>query len=172
MTLLHRLIFTLLIITSAASITHAASMNGRFGVGIILGGPTGLSGKYFLDREQAIDVGLAFDIDDFVLIYGDYLKHFPGAFGAREKFFTELTPYIGVGPVIVLDSDDRKRNDRYFADDDDDFGVGVRIPLGIEWMSQNPKIPIGIALEIVPGMIIIPGTDLFFQGGVAFRYYF
>jgi hypothetical protein len=151
------------------TLAHAGP-GGNFGLGIILGAPTALTGKYYMGREEAIDFGLAFDFDDYILLYGDYLAHFPGGFGRSSQFVSELVPYIGIGPVLVLDADDRRRNDKYFADSDDDFGLGVRIPLGIEWMA--PRFPLGIALEIVPGMIVIPGTDAFIQGGVAFRYYF
>jgi hypothetical protein len=147
-----------------------ARQGGNFGLGVILGAPTAITGKYYMNREEAIDMGLAFDFDDYILVYGDYLVHFPGGFGHSSQFASELVPYVGIGPVLVLDADDRRRNDKYFADANDDFGLGVRIPLGIEWMA--PRFPLGIAVEIVPGIIVIPGTDAFVQGGVAFRYYF
>lgn len=162
---------SLLMIAAISIPTFAnAKTGGNFGLGIILGAPTALTGKYYMGQEEAIDFGLAFDLDDYILLYGDYLVHFPGGLGRSSRFASELVPYIGIGPVLVLDADDRRRNDKYFDDPNDDFGLGVRIPFGIEWMA--PRFPLGIAVEIVPGIIVIPGTDAFVQGGVAFRYYF
>jgi hypothetical protein len=143
---------------------------GNFGLGAIIGAPTAITGKYYMNREEAIDGGFAYNSHDYVLFYGDYLRHFPGGFGHQSRFVSELVPYVGIGAVLALDTDSSRRNDKYFADANDDWGLGVRIPLGVEWIS--PKFPLGIALEIVPGLIVIPGTDSFVQGGIAFRYYF
>ena len=140
-----------------------------FGLGVTLGDPTGLSGKYFMNRQTAIDGAIAYGSHELIL-YGDYLKHFPGAFGRQNEFVSQLNPYVGVGPVFAFGDGNHDHKHRFMDDDDDDFAFGGRIPLGIEWLPNN--VPLGVSLEIAPGMRIVPGTDAFVQGGLAIRYYF
>lgn len=138
----------------------------KTGVGVILGDPTALSLKHFIGPD-AIDGGLSFGHHE-ILLYGDYLKHFPGRLGKQNAFVANLTPYVGVGPVFAFGDNDRKHH--FIDDNDDDFAFGARIPFGAEWMSR--EIPLGISLEIVPGIVVVPETDAFVQGGLAIRYYF
>lgn len=157
----------LLLLFTLTSLTCFAKP-GKVGVGIILGDPTALSGKYFFGTD-AIDAGLSFGHDEF-LIYGDYLKHFPGRLGKENAFVAALTPYVGVGPVFAFGDHDKHHHRHFIDDEDDDFAFGARIPFGLEWMSK--EIPLGVALEVVPGIVVIPETDGFVQGGLAIRYYF
>lgn len=155
------LMFSLLILTPL----HART----FGLGVTLGDPTGLSGKYFMNNQTAVDGAIAYGSHELIL-YGDYLKHFPGALGRQNEFVSQLNPYVGIGPVLAFGDGNNKHNHRFMDDDDDDFAFGGRIPLGIEWLPNN--VPLGVSLEIAPGMRIVPGTDAFVQGGLAIRYYF
>lgn len=143
---------------------------GAFGAGIILGSPTALSGKYWMDGHAAIDIGLAFAMRDYVLFYGDYLFHYPWALGGRDRFVSQLSPYLGIGGILASTTTDRGFYDRYFGNRSGSIGLGVRVPLGIEWKSMRPSI--GVFLELVPGIIVIPGTGFLFQGGFGIRYYF
>ena len=70
------------LILSLFSSSHAfadsqAGATGDFGVGAMLGAPTGLSLKYWLTDTSAIDGGLAwhFGDDDRFQIHSDYLYH-------------------------------------------------------------------------------------------------
>lgn len=155
-----KLIPILIAVTSLSSFA-------KTGVGAILGDPTALSLKHFIGTD-AIDGGLGFGRHE-VILYADYLKHFPGKLGKQNAFVANLTPYVGVGPVFAFGDNDKK-NKHFIDDDDDDFAFGARIPFGAEWMSR--EIPIGISLEIVPGIVVVPSTDAFVQGGLAIRYYF
>jgi len=139
---------------------------GNFGIGVLLGEPSALSGKYFMGND-AIDGGIAFGHNELVL-FSDYLRHFPGKFGSQNAFISALNPYVGLGPIVAFADGD---NDHHVVpNDDDDFGIGGRIPLGVEWTDK--EIPIGVSLEIAPGAIILPDTNAFVQGGIAVRYYF
>lgn len=129
------LVFLIIILTTSQ--TYARS----FGVGAILGSPTGLSGKYFLGNNAAVDAAFSYSSNE-VVIYGDYLKHFPGAFRARNAFISSLNPYVGIGPVIAFG--DKDKNKHFIDDDEDSFGIGARIPLGVEWMAN--EIPLGVSL--------------------------
>lgn len=141
-----------------------------FGLGIILGDPTGGTGKLYLSDVRAIQFGAAFSFGNFFLVYADYLFHFPGGFGNAHPFVTELSPYIGVGGVLFLASASPAANRRYFGNNVGSTGLGLRIPLGIEWLPTN--VPIGVFVEIAPGVGLVPNTFGFFEGGVGIRYYF
>lgn len=154
----------------AFSAVHAQAAEKKYGIGFILGDPTALSGKYNMSHEHAIDLQLAFNASDFLLVYGDYHWKFPGIFNSSDKFIQELTPYMGAGPVVAIASKkDHKKGD-YFDKRNDSFAMGVRLPFGIEWVWD--KVPLGIGLEIAPGIVVVPSTDGFLHGGVTFRYYF
>lgn len=118
--------------------------------------------------DRAVDMGLTFYFSNLVLIYSDYLFHFPKAFGTSSPFVAQLSPYVGVGGVMLFWSG--SYYNRYYYDSPHGFGIGVRFPIGIEWKPSDP--PLGVFLELAPGMGIIPGTFGFFQGGIGIRYYF
>jgi hypothetical protein len=143
------------------------TLAGTMGIGAFLGHPAGLSGKYFMRNHEAIDAAISYGNNELIL-YGDYLRHFPGAFGKQNAFVSSLSPYVGIGPIFAFSDGDKDNNK--FIDDEEDFSFGGRIPVGVEWISK--EIPVGLSLEIAPGMAIIPETEGFVQGGLAIRYYF
>lgn len=149
----------------------APAKSGRtFGLGLVLGEPSALTIKAWQDNRQAIQGGLSFSFDDYILIYGDYLYHYPGAFGTRDKFAASLAPYIGVGGLFAVSTKDRRDDHRYFGKSSGSIGLGIRVPLGIEWKPGHP--PLGIFLELAPGLSVVPATKAYIQGGIGIRYYF
>lgn len=142
-----------------------------FGLGVILGEPTGVTAKYWVDRRTAIDSTFSYSFNDYFLLYADYLYHFPGVFGRSSTFVSQLNPYIGVGLEFFIQTQDTGNKDRtYFRSDQGSTGLGIRIPLGIEWRPGSP--PLGVFLELTPGVGVIPATFGFVQGGVGIRFYF
>jgi hypothetical protein len=135
------------------------------GLGIILGEPTGLTAKHRLSATRAVQAGLAWSFDNYTMLYGDYLFHFPGALGSRDKFVTRLSPYLGIGGTMLFGSNVRPKTSSKAS-----FGLGVRFPIGLEWSPSDP--PLGVFLELAPGLGLVPGTFGFLQGGVGVRYYF
>ena len=137
----------------AGSNTSTYAQERPFGAGVIIGDPTGFTGKYWQNRENAYAFGLAWSLgdNDTVRIYGDYLWH---RFEITGEARTPL--YFGVG--VWLGS---KNNDT---------GLGVRIPLGITHIFGAD--PIDVFFEIVPTVDLAPDTDLGVQGGFGIRYYF
>ena len=125
-----------------------------FGLGIIAGDPTGLSGKQWVSRENAIDVGLAwsFRSKGYVNIHSDYLWHFESAISSRERF----VPYVGVGGRVGIGSGDVR--------------LGVRVAGGLAFWPNG--VPLDIFVEIAPIMDLIPSTTLTANGGVGARFFF
>jgi len=131
-----------------------AGTPGKFGIGIILGEPTGLSCKIWKSDYVAYDAALAWSFGEKgnVHIHVDYLLHNYKIIRTDNSY----TPiYYGIGGRIQTK---------------DETALGVRIPVGINFRSR--RIPIDIFLEIVPTLNIIPKTEFDLEGGVGARYYF
>ena len=165
-------LFCLATLSNARAATRKSShptQSGRgVGLGLILGEPSGVTGKFWTSKTNAVDAGLAYSFNSFVLIYGDYLWHF---FNALENAPSakDVAPYVGVGGAFFISSESNRKSESLFTDSGS-VGLGLRIPLGLEWTPSS--VPIGVFLEIAPGIGFIPSTYGFFQGGIGVRYYF
>ena len=151
----------------------ATSDTGGFGIGLQIGDPSAITFKDSLTENHAIDGGLAFNLNQWTLIYADYLYQMPGQFGNQNAFFARTTPYVGVGGMVVVSnaSDYDTRNLRYFnSSSSSKIAFAARIPVGAEW--RAPKVPIGVYVELDPGLVILPATYGFVQGGIGARFYF
>ncbi len=145
------LIAFLFFITSAA----IYSQQSNTGVGIILGEPTGLNTKLWLDDHNALVGGIGWHFagaDDGFSMHLDYLYHID------NKFSTTLTfpLYYGFGARI--------RNEG------GDFGLGFRGVGGILFY-LDPE-PIDFFIEFAPVFRLFPNTDLEFDAAIGGRYYF
>jgi hypothetical protein len=107
--------------------SSARADGGPFGLGLMIGSPTGLSLKYYLGRSgQAIDGGLGMGFGGYggLHIHADYLWH-PVMLTRASGF--NLPLHFGIGARLL--SHDRGRD---FRDDDDDhLHIGARVPVGI-----------------------------------------
>lgn len=144
----------MILLISASSLSAAHTI----GAGFILGDPSGLTAKIFMAKSEAIDIGVGESADD-LYIYADYLHHFGGVFPINELVF-----YLGVGAGFHDWEKDRK------DDHEDENRIDIRIPFGIEYTFT--KVPVGIFLELVPALRIIPDVDFDIRGGLGARYYF
>jgi hypothetical protein len=132
--------------------------NKTFGLGLELGAPTGIVGKYFLSSDRALDFGVG-DIynyfDRFGLhIYADYLFH-PVSLVSAAEF--ELPLYIGIGGRF-WDFEDRGAP----GNPDSAFALGFRVPVGIAFDFNN--VPLDIFVQVVPVF------DIFFNYGAHAAY--
>lgn len=132
-----------------------------FGLGVILGEPTGLSLKYWLDKEHAIDGAAAwsFSENDSFQLHGDYLIH-----NYEWLEADEMPCYYGLGARIKFkDSDGRGRNEH-------DTLFGIRFPLGITYLFD--EIPLDVFAEIVPVLDLAPDADAALNAAIGFHFYF
>jgi hypothetical protein len=126
--------------------------NKTFGLGLELGEPTGLNGKYFLSPSGALDFGVGYIYGyyyygDGIHIYGDYLWH-PVSLVSAQAF--ELPFYIGVGG--------RFWDFRYCYQRVCDYGgsaLGVRVPVGISFDFND--VPLDIFIQLVPVLDFVNG---------------
>ena len=146
----------------AAAPAPARADGGPFGLGIILGEPTGLSAKLFLSGQHAVDGALSYSLVDSALyLHADYLLHFSGWI-LRAGSTHHLLPYLGIGGEIAVRGDHEHHTGG--------GGIGVRVPFGLAWIPGH--LPIDIFLEIAPGLFLLPATDPDLDAGLGLRYFF
>jgi hypothetical protein len=141
----------LIAIPAAARAQAEAGPAHPFGLGLMIGNPTGLSGKWYLNKPFALQAGLGYVDDDFddggdddgFHLHVDVVWH-PRVL-ARTPDFT-LPFYFGVGGRILDD------DDRYVCGPggerctDNDTYLGVRVPVGL--LMDFNKVPLDIFLEL------------------------
>jgi hypothetical protein len=115
-------------------------------------------------------MGFALRSNDHMLFLADYLLHYPGTFQTENRFFKRLTPYFGVGGLIAFTTGSRNDHDNYLGKANGSVGFAVRVPFGAEWRPTRP--PLGVFLELAPGVSVVPETSTLFQLGLGIRYYF
>lgn len=126
-----------------------------FGIGIILGEPTGISIKNWLTSKSAFDFAIAWSFsgkEDALHVHGDYLMHNFRLIPVDEG---QLPVYYGIGGRIKFM---------------DDVNIAVRIPVGIDYLFEDA--PVDLFLEIVPMLELTPDTDFELNGGIGARYFF
>ncbi|HPA73771.1 MAG TPA: hypothetical protein PKY31_15985 [Spirochaetota bacterium] len=150
-----------IVCTAWLMMAGALSAANRFGAGIVLGDPSGLTGKLFISGSDAVDFGLGASAHDGFYLYADYLRHFAGVFPVGE-----LALYLGAGGGFR--NHDHDESDRH--DHDDENSLEVRVPIGVEYTVR--QVPLGIFLELVPALELVPDVDFHLRGGLGARYFF
>jgi hypothetical protein len=150
--MIRSIIFFMLTVMLARSTVRA--QNKGFGLGIILGEPTGISGKLWTGYKTAIDgaVAWSFEKESSMHLHGDFLHH---SFNRARVDEGKLLLYYGIGGRVKFE---------------DDSKVGVRIPLGIDCLFAHS--PLDFFLEIVPILDLAPKTDFSLNGAIGIRYFF
>lgn len=154
-----KILFIICVIFVGAGSIQAASRS--FGMGIILGEPTGISMKIKMSRVSAIDGALAWSLDrDYNFhLHVDYLMHRYDLISVEKG---QLPLYYGIGGRIKIRDDD--------APGDDDENLGARFPVGLNYLFYNA--PFDMFFEIVPILDLIPDTDFDINAAIGFRYWF
>lgn len=169
--------FVLLVTASSSALAQrhrrgeAFHSQDTFGLGIMLGAPTGLSGKYFLGPDTAIDFGIGgyrrYRFHSALQIHADYLWH-PVNLVSESAF--DLPLYLGIGGRLLL----REYDPNNDPNRDDDLHLGVRGPVGIAMVFNEVPIDVFFELALVVDFVVI-GDDFLFldlNGAIGFRYYF
>lgn len=158
-----------LLSTAVARPVHAAG--GDFGLGLIIGSPTGISGKYYLEKAHAIDFAAGGTLigSRGLGVHADYLWH-PVVL-AREQAF-DLALYAGIGGRLL----DHNRKNR-----DDDLHLGARLPVGVVFDFMKGSIPLDVFVELALVLDYVIDDDEYddhdtfdvdLNAGLGARYYF
>lgn len=133
--------------------TSVHAQSRPFGLGLMFGSPTGLSAKLWLSEASALDAGAAWSLyhDGYFRIHLDYLHHSYLINVSKGK----LPLYYGIGGRVGFS---------------DDVRVGLRVPVGLEYIFPNESFD--IFFELVPGMDLLPATEFQLDGAIGCRYFF
>ena len=142
----------------------AQEEKGVFGLGLIIGEPTGISAKYYLGDDTAIDAAAGGAvIGRGIQVHGDFLWH-PWVLEQQESFVLPL--YLGPG-VRLLSRDEGGGQDAHFR-------IGLRAVVGL--LFDFTSIPLDVFAEIagVADYRTIDGDHfgLDINAGAGARYYF
>ncbi|MFO7448274.1 MAG: hypothetical protein R6W90_18085, partial [Ignavibacteriaceae bacterium] len=143
-----------------------SAQDSGFGMGLILGEPTGLSAKLWTSGDNAFDFGLGVSLGgDRIKYQGeynngsrvhfhmDYLWHAFNAISSTEKF----PLYYGLGG-------------RFNSGGGYDGSFGIRGVFGIAWFPRST--PLDVFIELVPVFQVTPLTGLGIDAGLGVRYFF
>ncbi len=144
----------LMLIVTLFPLSAMAKDQRTFGLGVILGEPTGLSAKLWTSRTTALDGSLAwsFGRKDAFHMHGDFLLHDYSLIKISEG---KLPVYYGIGGRLKLQVETL---------------LGVRFPLGLNY--QFARAPFDIFIEIVPILELIPATDFNMNAAIGVRFFF
>lgn len=134
--------------------------NHSFGLGIMLGEPTGLSAKVWNRQTVAWDAGAAWSFvsGKYFQIHSDLLFHNFNLFKVETG---RMALFYGAGARLKFGSSDTQ---------DSKTVISLRVPIGISY--EFEKTPVELFLEVVPMLDLIPSTEVQMAGAVGFRYYF
>lgn len=136
-------------------LTSSFAVAQEMGLGVMLGNPTGLNGKYWLGDGKAVDGGLAYSLGKHsdLSIHSDYLLHKDAAFYFNDTHPLDL--YYGVGGRLE------------FADD---IELGIRVPVGLAHRFSEQSAD--MFAEVAPIVDLFAKTGLEIHIAVGARYYF
>ncbi|MBM4167883.1 MAG: hypothetical protein FJ215_01795 [Ignavibacteria bacterium] len=134
------------------------AQQGEIGVGLMVGAPTGLTGKYLLSNSENAIQGFLGGGFGGISVGGDYL-YYTDAFDHPDFPF-----YVGPGAFIGPSAVGGPSFDRTGT-----LGLGVRGIFGVSYFF--PRHPFEISFEIGPVLYVSPAVDMGLGGGLAFRFY-
>jgi hypothetical protein len=150
-----------------AAVEGSVAQKRSFGLGVIIGEPTGISAKLWTSEMNAFDFGLGWSVG------GDRIGKYDGSYdgGSRVHFHmdylwhsfdaihsTERIPlYYGIGGRLNNGGGYRS-------------SLAVRGVFGVAWLPR--ETPIDVFLELVPSLQVAPSTGFGLDAAIGARYYF
>ena len=144
----------------------------NFGLGVAVGSPTSIVGKYFVGGGNAWDFGLGFwrygwrdcgpddnrfcdggRAFDLISLNADYLWQDSIVRGTGAN----LDWHIGAGGRVWIG--------------DGDFAAAARMPVGLDLTFRKPSF-LEVFLEIAPALYIVPPLNLDIEAFLGVRFYF
>lgn len=149
----------LLLLGCLAGFSFGAS-NHNFGLGIMIGEPTGLSFKMWSSQTVGWDAGAAWSFvgGRYFQIHSDFLLH---NFNLFKVDTGRMSLFYGVGARLKFGNNDVSGSNTVLS---------LRVPIGLSY--EFEKTPVELFLEVVPMLDLIPSTEVGMAGAIGFRYYF
>jgi hypothetical protein len=166
------------VVAGAAGTANATDVgySRRAGAGLVLGDPTGLTGKLWIGSTNAIDAGLGFwgyGVNDRCWVDNNNVTHCD-RFGASNGTFNldylwqsnivhgpaQLDWHIGAGGRFVW----------WGNCTGDCVALAGRVPVGLDLMFQNPSF-LEIFFELAPAFYVVPSLGLGIEAALGARMY-
>lgn len=153
--MIKRILFAAMLLVAFAG--SAFAQTEGLGIGVMIGEPSGLSVKYWLDKSTAIDGGAAWSMnnDRGFQIHADYLIH---KFDLIAVSGGSAPVYYGIGGRLTSGNNNH------------DGRLGVRIPIGVAYIPSS--IPFDFFVELAPIVDLIPETSAEINLSIGARFYF
>ena len=132
-------------------INVVAQERDEFGIGLIVGEPSGLNGQFFWGPHTAIDITAAWSFNDWFMTMADFQVYDYIGDAPREWRW-----YYGLGGYLALP-------------ENEDGTLGLRIPVGIKY--HFPHSYIDVWAEVAPALELVPETEADFQGGLGLTFW-
>jgi hypothetical protein len=174
------LLATVLVALSATRSASATEVGTRrpFGLGVQVFEPTSIIGKYFLDRDNALDFGVGFwdyghcydsngnryvcnDSYQALSVHFDYLYEEP-----IVDSTVRLDWHVGAGGRMVFGD-----HAYWYNNEQHSAALFARVPVGLDLAFRRPQW-LEVYLEIAPGLWIVPPLHFDIDVGLGVRAYF
>jgi hypothetical protein len=128
----------------------------RYELGAIVGEPTGVSVKVWMNGASAIDGAVAWSLanEDFLHLHADLLVHNFKWLHVKNRV---VPVFAGVGGVARVAKQKSAK-------------IGLRLPVGVSYMFYY--FPLDIFVEAAPILELVPSTSFNFNGGIGLRFMF
>jgi hypothetical protein len=163
--------FTLVFLTLCIAVLfqQADAQRRNFGIGLILGEPTGISAKLWTTSDNAFDFGLGWSVDgDHMGRYNNDYYYYNG--GSRVHFHMDYLWHsfnsiqaAGQFPLHYGIGGRLNSGDGYAST------ISVRGVFGVSWLPRDT--PIDIFLELAPTLRLTNSSGLYLGAGLGARYY-
>lgn len=147
---------TILLTILILFITNVNAQDRGFGLGIMVGQPTGISGKNWVSSSNAFDFGFGYAFvpkNSRINVHVTYLWYNFNVINSTERF----PLYFGIGGRIK-------------SHEIADSKIGVRGVIGIVWLPRSA--PFDVFLEAAPILNLTPSTSFEMDAAIGARYFF
>lgn len=153
----------LILVLTMLLIVQTSFAKEEYQLGVVLGSPTGISGKIGLGGNRSVDGVLAYSLADnrSLEFHADYLIENAHAFHINAS--SPLMLYFGIGARMAVIDHNHHRHDG-------DLALGPRAPIGLNYKIVNPNLEFFGELALC--LDIVPETDASVEGGLGLRYRF
>ncbi|MEX0927867.1 MAG: DUF3996 domain-containing protein [Balneolales bacterium] len=150
-------IVMMLLLPLTAEEAKSQSRDSNFGLGVVVGEPTGIAGKLWVNDLNAFAGTAAWSFQGHTTLHLhlDYLHHNYDHINVNRG---SMAFYYGLGGRLLARGENR----------DDRFGI--RIPFGLAYFFSDD--PVEIFLELAPILDVVPTTEFTGNSGLGVRYYF
>lgn len=155
------------ILMSTQALKAYAPMGREFGLGIMVGEPTGITAKFWIDGGKAVALSVGNSYMGKLRIGADYLWHF-NAFNSQV-----VNLYAGPGIAVGIGESGgwwyQNKNKTWYKEDDD-IGFGVRGVFGLNIAPRNTPLEFFGEVGLMIG--ILPANYTNTEGSIGVRFYF